>query len=130
MHKHLASGLEYKTAFLNVSKGAALKSVESGRLKGKQLDAIKRGLLRTTKKDVKLEFKVFPWLSITKKPAEVRMGKGKGAIDQWVAPIRAGQIICEITSDHVPLSNLIKMLNRVKTKVGLQTKVIFLNYNL
>jgi len=73
-----------------------LKSLENGWLKNSQIEAVRVILARQLHKGGKLWIRVFPDKSITKKPAEVRMGKGKGELDHWVAVIRRGRIIFEL----------------------------------
>jgi len=73
-----------------------LKSLENGWLKNTQIEAVRVILARQLHKGGKLWIRAFPDKSITKKPAEVRMGKGKGDLDHWVAVIKRGRIIFEL----------------------------------
>jgi len=73
-----------------------LKSLENGWLKNTQIEAVRVILVRQLHKGGKLWIRAFPDKSITKKPAEVRMGKGKGDIDHWVAVIKRGRVIFEL----------------------------------
>jgi len=73
-----------------------LKSLENGWLKNIQIEAVRVILARQLHKGGKLWIRVFPDKSITKKPAEVRMGKGKGELDHWVCVIKRGRIIFEL----------------------------------
>jgi large subunit ribosomal protein L16 len=73
-----------------------LKVLENGWLKNTQIEAVRVILARQLHKGGKLWIRVFPDKSITKKPAEVRMGKGKGDLDHWVAVIKRGRIIFEL----------------------------------
>ena len=84
----------YKT---NLNFGTmGLKSLESGLISAKQIESARQAISRKIKKRGKLWIKIFPNLPITKKPTEVRMGKGKGAVSHWVARIRGGSIIFEV----------------------------------
>lgn len=74
-----------------------LKVLESGWLTAQQLEAGRVAIVRTAKKGVKIWIRVFPDKPITKKPAETRMGKGKGAVEGWVAVVKSGKIIYEIS---------------------------------
>jgi large subunit ribosomal protein L16 len=74
----------------------AVKAAEFGILTGMQLEAARKVIMKKIKKKGKLWVKVFPHLPKTKKPVEVRMGKGKGPVDTWVAKIRPGMILYEI----------------------------------
>lgn len=73
-----------------------LKSLENGWLKNTQIEAARVILARQLHKGGKLWIRAFPDKSITKKPAEVRMGKGKGDLDHWVAVIKRGRILFEL----------------------------------
>ncbi|MCX5706196.1 MAG: 50S ribosomal protein L16 [Candidatus Omnitrophica bacterium] len=73
-----------------------LKCLENGWLKNTQIEAARVILTRQLHKGGKLWIRVFPDKSITKKPAEVRMGKGKGDLDHWVAVIKRGRILFEL----------------------------------
>jgi len=73
-----------------------LKTLENGWLKNTQIEAVRVILARQLHKGGKLWIRVFPDKSITKKPAEVRMGKGKGEIDHWVAVVKRGRILFEL----------------------------------
>jgi len=73
-----------------------LKSLENGWLKNTQIEAVRVILARQLHKGGKLWIRAFPDKSITKKPAEVRMGKGKGELDHWVAVIKRGRVLFEL----------------------------------
>jgi len=73
-----------------------LKTLENGWLKNTQIEAVRVILARQLHKGGKLWIRAFPDKSITKKPAEVRMGKGKGDLDHWVAIIKRGRILFEL----------------------------------
>ncbi|MDD5431933.1 MAG: 50S ribosomal protein L16 [Candidatus Omnitrophica bacterium] len=73
-----------------------LKTLENGWIKNTQIEAVRVILARQLHKGGKLWIRVFPDKSITKKPAEVRMGKGKGDLDHWVAVIKRGRILFEL----------------------------------
>jgi len=73
-----------------------LKALENGWLKNIQIEAVRVILARQLHKGGKMWIRVFPDKSVTKKPAEVRMGKGKGDLDHWVCVIRRGSILFEL----------------------------------
>ena len=73
-----------------------IKALESGRVTSRQIEAARVAITRRMKRVGRVYIRVFPDKPITTKPAEVRMGKGKGAIDHWAAPIHPGRIIFEI----------------------------------
>ena len=82
----------YKLAFGDI----AFKAVEAGRINSRQIEAARIAATRHIKRQGKIWIRVFPDKPLTKKPLEVRMGKGKGAIDQWVMNIKPGRIIFEM----------------------------------
>lgn len=73
-----------------------LKSLENGWLKNTQIEAVRVTLTRQLRRGGKLWIRIFPDKSVSKKPAETRMGKGKGMPDHWVAVIRRGKILFEL----------------------------------
>ncbi len=73
-----------------------LKSTERGRLTARQIEAGRRALTRAMKRAGKVYIRVFPDKPITKKPLEVRMGKGKGSVEYWVAQIQPGRMLFEV----------------------------------
>lgn len=73
-----------------------LKCTDRGRLTARQIEAARRAISRHVKRGGRIWIRVFPDKPITKKPQETRMGKGKGAPEQWVAVIRPGRILFEM----------------------------------
>jgi len=81
----------------NVSFGEfGLKATTRGALSARQIEAARRALTRHMKRQGKVWIRIFPDVPITKKPIEVRMGKGKGPVDHWVAKIQPGRMIFEV----------------------------------
>lgn len=74
----------------------ALKAIGRGRLTARQIEAARRAMTRHIKRGGKVWIRVFPDKPITKKPLEVRMGKGKGAVEYWVAQIQPGKVLYEV----------------------------------
>ena len=74
----------------------ALKSTDRGRMTARQIEAARRTITRYVKRGGKLWIRVFPDVPITKKPIEVRQGKGKGNVEYWIAQIQPGRILYEI----------------------------------
>jgi large subunit ribosomal protein L16 len=94
-HKGRNRGLAFKGS--SISFGSfALKSLEFSRLTSRQLEAARIALYRNMKREGKVWIRVFPDKPITSKPAEVRMGKGKGAVDHYVCEVQPGRVIFEI----------------------------------
>ncbi|MFT4561264.1 MAG: large subunit ribosomal protein L16 [Gammaproteobacteria bacterium] len=73
-----------------------LKAVTRGRLTARQIEAARRALTRHVKRGAKIWIRVFPDKPITKKPLEVRQGKGKGNVEYWVAQIKPGTVLYEM----------------------------------
>ena len=75
----------------------ALQTLETGKISSQQIEAARIAITRKVKRGAKLWIRIFPDKPITKKPAETRMGKGKGDVAGWVAPVRKGQLLYEIS---------------------------------
>ncbi|MBF89349.1 MAG: 50S ribosomal protein L16 [Candidatus Marinimicrobia bacterium] len=81
----------------HVSFGSfGLKTVEAGWITARQIESARIAIIRQIRKHGRMWIRIFPDKPITKKPAEVRMGKGKGAPDQWVSVVRPGRILFEV----------------------------------
>lgn len=98
-----------------------LKTISSGRLTSNQLKALKQTINKIIKKRGRVVFKIFPQTPITKKPTEVRMGKGKGAFSHWVVKIQPGKTICYVESEFVLLTR--KALEYAKTRLPIKTRI-------
>src|SRR3982750_3423706 len=72
-----------------------LKAVEHGRITARQIEAARRAMSRHLKRGGKIWIRIFPDKPITKKPLEVRQGKGKGNVEFWVAPVQPGRVLYE-----------------------------------
>lgn len=99
-----------------------LKSLENGWLKNTQIEAVRVILARQLHRGGKLWIRAFPDKSITKKPAEVRMGKGKGDLDHWVAIIKRGRILFELGA--VPEEYARRCFRLAAYKLPFKTKFI------
>ncbi|MCX8048757.1 MAG: 50S ribosomal protein L16 [Methylohalobius sp.] len=73
-----------------------LKAVDRGRITARQIEAARRAITRYVRRGGKLWIRIFPDKPITKKPLEVRMGKGKGSVEYWVAEVKPGTVLYEI----------------------------------
>ena len=73
-----------------------LQATECGFMSARQIEAARIAITRRVKKGGKIWIRIFPDKPITKKPAETRMGKGKGNFEEWVAPVRPGKVLYEI----------------------------------
>jgi large subunit ribosomal protein L16 len=99
-----------------------LKTLETAWLNGRQIEAARVALNRYMKREGQVWIRVFPDKPITKKPAEVRMGKGKGAVEYWAAPITPGRIIFEV--DGVSLEIAQEALRLAAQKLPVKTKMV------
>jgi large subunit ribosomal protein L16 len=99
-----------------------LKTLENGWLKNTQIEAARVIIARQLHRGGKLWIRVFPDKSITKKPAEVRMGKGKGDLDHWVAVIKRGKVLLELGG--VPEEYARQCFRLVAYKLPFRTKFI------
>ena len=102
-----------------------IKSMDEGFLTSRQIEAARIAVTRYMKRKVKCGLGFFPDKPITSKPAEVRMGKGKGALDHWVAVIRPGRVLFE--ADGVPYDIAKEALRLAAQKLPLKTKFVVRN---
>ena len=100
----------------------AIKTLDEGFLTSRQLEAARVALTRFMKREGKVWIRVFPDKPLTRKPAEVRMGKGKGAPELWVAVLKPGRIIFE--AEGVPLATAQEALRLAVQKLPCRTKFI------
>ncbi len=118
-------GRRFGTSFrgANLSFGEfGLKAVENAYFTDRQIEAARVALMRSLKGGGKVWIRIFPDKPITKKPAETRMGKGKGMPDHWVAVIKKGKILFEM--DGVPLEIARDCMRIAAHKIPFRTKFI------
>ena len=99
-----------------------LKAIEAGWITSRQIESARISISRRVKKIGKLWIRIFPHKSITKKPAETRMGKGKGAPEYWVAVIKPGRILFEV--DGVDEKLALEAFTQCSHKLPLKTKMV------
>lgn len=100
----------------------AIQATTCGYITNRQIEAARIAMTRKIKRGGNVWIKIFPDKSLTRKPAEVRMGKGKGAPESWVAVIKPGRVLFEIKHTDVELSKEALMLAAYKLPV--KTKII------
>lgn len=100
----------------------AIKALEECWMTARQIEAARIAVTRYMKREGQVWIRVFPDKPVTKKPAEVRMGKGKGAPELWVAPVRPGRIIFEV--DGVPLDVAQEALRLAAQKLPIKVKFV------
>lgn len=113
-----------------MSKGArtiafgeyGLEAVEPGWLTSQQIEAMRVTLSRKLKKVGRFYLRVFPDRPVTKKPAETRMGKGKGSPDKWVSVVKRGRIVCEIVGLDEEASR--HLLKSASYKLPIKVRVV------
>jgi large subunit ribosomal protein L16 len=99
-----------------------IKSLDSSFLTSRQIEAARIAATRFMKREGQLWIKIFPDKPITKKPLEVRMGKGKGAVEYWVAVVKPGRILFEVGG--VPLDVAKEALRLAAQKLPVKTKFL------
>ncbi len=99
-----------------------IKTLEESWITGRQIEAARQAVTRYMKREGQIWIRIFPDKPITKKPAEVRMGKGKGAPEAFVAPVTPGRIIIE--AEGVPVEIAKEALRLAAQKLPVQTKFI------
>jgi large subunit ribosomal protein L16 len=99
-----------------------LKAVSRGQLTARQIEAARRAMTRHVKRQGKIWIRVFPDKPITEKPLEVRMGKGKGNVEYWVALIQPGKVLYEI--DGVPESLAREAFALAAAKLSVKTNFV------
>lgn len=99
-----------------------IKSLQTKFITGRQIEAARQALARHMKREGQIWIRIFPDKPITKKPAEVRMGKGKGAPEYFVAPVTPGRILFEV--EGVPLEVAKEALRLAAQKMPVTTKFI------
>lgn len=114
-------GISIRCNYLNFGK-YGLKTIEAGKITSRQIEAARRAIIRKTKRIGKLWIRVFPDIPVSRKPAEVRMGKGKGTNEFWISKVKAGRILFEI--DGISYIEAKEALIYASSKLSLLTKIV------
>jgi large subunit ribosomal protein L16 len=99
-----------------------LQVLESGKITARQIEAARIAMTRYVKRGGKIWIRIFPDKPISKKPAETRMGKGKGNVEEWVALVRRGRVLYEM--EGVPRSVAAEALRLAAHKLPLRTRFL------
>ena len=99
-----------------------IQALEPGWVSARQIEAARRALVRFMKRRGKVWIRIFPDKPVTKKPAETRMGKGKGEVDHWVAVVKPGRIMFEISG--LDPAGAREAARRASHKLSVKTKFI------
>jgi large subunit ribosomal protein L16 len=114
-------GLAYRGASVDFGE-YGLKALGCGYITNRQIEAARIAMTRYIKRGGKIWIRIFPDKPVTKKPAEVRMGSGKGAPDGWVAVIRPGKVLFEM--EGVPLEVATEAFRLAAMKLPIRTKLV------
>ena len=120
-HKGRIHGRATRGALLNYGT-YGLRAVEPDRIISKQIEAARVALTRYMKRTGKVWLRIFPNIPVSKKPTEVRMGKGKGAPEYWACRVKPGRIIFEV--DGVTEDVAREALYKASTKLPIKTKFV------
>ena len=99
-----------------------LKALEPDRVTARQIEAARRALTRAMKRSGRVWIRVFPDVPVSKKPIEVRMGKGKGTPELWVCRVKPGRVLFEL--DGVPMATAKEALALAAAKLSVKTRFI------
>lgn len=99
-----------------------LKAIQPERITARQIEAARRAMTRHMKRQGRVWIRIFPDVPVTKKPTEVRMGKGKGSVEFWAAKVKPGRVMFEI--DGVTESVALEALRLAAMKLPIKTRVI------
>jgi len=99
-----------------------LQAMSHGRVSARQIEAARMAMSRAAKRGGKLWVRIFPSKPISKKPAETRMGKGKGNPEEWVVPVRRGRMLYEMKG--VDRKTAVESLTRASHKLPVKTKIV------
>ena len=121
---------QFKGSIKGLAKGGSdlnfgtygLKALEPERVTARQIEAARRAMTRHMKRQGRVWIRIFPDVPVTAKPIEVRMGKGKGSVDRWVARVQPGRILFEI--DGVPDEVALEALRFGAAKLPIRTKIV------
>lgn len=100
----------------------ALKSLDCARIDSRQIEAARRAVARAMKREGQVWIRIFPDIPVSAKPAEVRMGKGKGNVEKWVARVSPGRILFEL--DGVSNDVAANALFLASRKLPVRTKIV------
>lgn len=121
---------QMKGSLAGLTKGAnfvhfgdfGMQVLERGWITDKQIESMRVTINRYFQRKGKVWIRIFPDKPVTKKPAEVRMGKGKGSVDHYVAAVKPGRILFEVA--NVPRDDAQNALRRAAAKIGLKTRFV------
>ncbi len=99
-----------------------LQALEPGWITSRQIEAVRRAMVRHMRRRGRYWIRIFPDKPVTAKPAETRMGKGKGAVDHWVAVVKPGRIMFELSGVSEEIAR--QALDRAAYKLPIKTQIV------
>ena len=120
-HKGRIKGNTKGGAALNFGE-YGLKALEPNRVNAREIEAARRAITREMKRQGRVWIRIFPDVPVSQKPVEVRMGKGKGAVEFWAARVAPGRIMFEV--DGVPEAIARESLRLGAAKLSVKTKIV------
>ncbi len=121
MHKGRIKGVAKGGTDLNFGS-YGLKAMEPERITSRQIEATRRAITRAMKRAGRVWIRIFPDVPVSKKPTEVRMGKGKGSVEFWCAKVKPGRVMFEI--DGVPEDVAREALSLGAAKLPIKTRIV------
>ena len=121
MHKGARAGLARSAQFVDFGD-FGMQSLERGWITAQQIEACRVAISRFFSRRGKVWIRVFPDKPVTKKPAETRMGKGKGNLDHWVAVVKPGRVLFEV--GNVSREDAQDALRKAAAKLGIKTRFV------
>ncbi|PKP85536.1 MAG: 50S ribosomal protein L16 [Alphaproteobacteria bacterium HGW-Alphaproteobacteria-2] len=121
MHKGRIHG-EAKGGFDLNFGSFGLKATEPERITARQIEAARRAITRHMKRQGRIWIRVFPDVPVSKKPTEVRMGKGKGSVEYWAARVKPGRVMFEVDGVAEPIAK--EALRLAAMKLPIKTRIV------
>ena len=121
MHKGRIKGVAKGGSDLNFGS-YGMKAQEPARVTSRQIEAARRAITRHMKRAGRVWIRIFPDTPVSKKPTEVRMGKGKGSVEYWAAKVKPGRVMFEI--DGVPEDVAVEALRLGSAKMPIKTRFV------
>ncbi|MDI9346932.1 MAG: 50S ribosomal protein L16 [Methylacidiphilales bacterium] len=122
--QHKGRNRGFATSGVTIAFGEfGLKAIEHGRITAKEIEAARRAITRYIKRGGKVWIRIFPDVPVTKKPIEVRMGKGKGPVEYWISRIQPGKVLFELEGVTKEIAQKAFLLGSAKLSV----KTVFIS---
>jgi len=106
-----------------ISGSILLKATTAGFLTSNEVKTLRQTIQKALKKRGRLKLNIYPQTPVTKKPLEIRMGKGKGAVDHWIFKVRPGMILLEVETEFILPA--IRSLKLAQIRLSVHTKIVY-----